>query len=331
MKVGIDNYGLTPLDMSPLEVLAWARENGAAGVQFSGLSGQEREPVDHMYLKEMAAFVSDNRLYLEWGGGQHIPLDMSTWEPKDIFGINRSAAAEASVLGARIIRSCSGGLMRWDKTSPPTSEFLERMAEALRAQRKMLEDHNVILALETHFEFTTFELLQLFKMCEAEPGDYLGICLDTMNLLTMLEDPLSATRRVLPWVVSTHIKDGGILLHPEGLQTFTAEVGKGIVDIPSIVRLLDSLPHEVNLSIEDHGGEFVLPIFDSEFLAEFPDLTLLELTRLLVLAQKCGSAVNAGTLSPLAREAWPAVCEKRLKQDLQVLSALVEKTLPEQD
>jgi len=43
MKVGIDNYGLSPLGMHPLEVLAWARENGAEGVQFSGLSAEERE------------------------------------------------------------------------------------------------------------------------------------------------------------------------------------------------------------------------------------------------------------------------------------------------
>ena len=49
-------------------------------------------------------------------------------------------------------------------------------------------------------------------MCEAEPGGWLGICLDTMNLLTMIEDPVMATRRLLPWVVSTHIKDGGVLM-----------------------------------------------------------------------------------------------------------------------
>ncbi len=322
MKIGIDNYGLSPLGLSPLNILAWAKENGAEGVQFSGLSVEERKPVDSAYLKLMAEYAAAQGLYLEWGGGQHIPVNMQTWEKKDIFSVNLKAAEEAAVLGTRIIRSCSGGLMRWDKNSPRTHSFLEKMTEALREQRQMLLDHEVILAIETHFEFTTFELLRLFEMCEAEPGEYLGICLDTMNLLTMLEDPVSATRRLLPWVVSTHIKDGGILLYTEGLKTFTAEIGRGVVDIKRIAQLLRSLPQKVNLSIEDHGGEFVLPIFDPTFLDEFPDLTLAEFIKLLGLAQKSEKAIEEEGLSSLAREDWPDVCETRLKKDIQALSTI---------
>ena len=323
MKIGIDNYSLAPLGLSPLDVLVWAHENGGEGVQFSGLRAEERGPMDTVYLRDLAGYAADQGLYLEWGGGQHIPLDIQTWESKDIFPINRKAAEEAAVLGARIIRSCSGGLMRWDKQSPATDTFLKLMSEALRAQRQMLIDHDVILALETHFEFTTFELLRLFEMCEAEPGEYLGICLDTMNLLTMLEDPVSATERVLPWVVSTHIKDGGIVLHEKGLETFTAEIGKGIVDIKRIVQLLGRLSHDVNLSIEDHGGEFLLPIFDDGFLAEFPDLTLMEFIKLLRLAQTSKKAIEAGRLSPITRENWPALCEARVLKDLQALATIV--------
>jgi len=323
MKIGIDNYSLAPLGLAPLDVLAWVYEHGAEGVQFSGLSPEERGPVDAVYLKAMADYAADHGLYLEWGGGQHIPLDMLTWESKDIFPINRKAAEEAESVGARIIRSCSGGLMRWDKQSPTTDTFLKMMAEALQGQRQMLTDHNVILALETHFEFTTFELLRLFEMCEAEPGEYLGICLDTMNLLTMLEDPVSATERVLPWVVSTHIKDGGIVLHSKGLLTFTAEIGKGIVDIKRIVQLLSSLSYDVNLSIEDHGGEFILPIFDDGFLAEFPDLALAEFIKLLGLAQTSNEAIDSGRLSPITRDNWPKLCEIRLLKDLHVLSTIV--------
>ena len=47
-------------------------------------------------------------------------------------------------------------------------------------------DHGVTLAIETHFEFTSFELVRLMERCDAEPGDYLGVCLDTMNLLTAI-------------------------------------------------------------------------------------------------------------------------------------------------
>ena len=149
--------------------------------------------------------------------------------------------------------------MRWNPDSPSTEALLEAITDSLRSQRQMLKDHNVILAIETHFEFTTHELLRLFEQCNAEPDDYLGICLDTMNLLTMLEDPIKATERILPWVVSTHIKDGAILLASEGLMTFPVEIGKGIVNLQEIVTRITSLPHEVHLTIEATAAVFPFP------------------------------------------------------------------------
>ncbi len=322
MRVGIDSYSLLPLGLDPMENLRWALEHGAQGVQFSGLREEEGKEVDEAYLKDMARFAADNDLYLEWGGGQHIPLDMLTWQKKDIFEANRKAAAQASLLGTRVVRSCSGGLMRWNTDNPSTEALLAVTAEALREQRSMLRDHGVVLALETHFEFTTFELLRLFEMCDTVPGDYLGICLDTMNLLTMLEDPLAGTRRVLPWVVATHIKDGGILLRDEGVVTFPCEVGKGVVDLEGILNLLRSLPQEVHLSIEDHGGEFTLPIFDARFLAEFPDLTLQEFVGLCRLTRLTEERMQGGTMEMTSRQDWPGICEGRIKKGLAALKRL---------
>jgi hypothetical protein len=73
LRVGIDNYGLFPLGLTSLQTLQWARDNGAEGVQFSGLSPEESQSIGPAQLKDLALFASDNDLYLEWGGGQHIP------------------------------------------------------------------------------------------------------------------------------------------------------------------------------------------------------------------------------------------------------------------
>ena len=35
-KVGLDQYGLSPLELSPLDILRWAVDHGADGVHFSG-------------------------------------------------------------------------------------------------------------------------------------------------------------------------------------------------------------------------------------------------------------------------------------------------------
>jgi hypothetical protein len=198
----------------------------------------------------------------------------------------------------------------------------EGTAAALRPQAAMLRDHGIVMAIETHFEFTSFELLRLFDMCEAAPGDWLGICLDTMNLLTMIEDPLSAASRLLPWIVSTHIKDGGVWIDANGLTTFTAPVGHGIVDIRGTTALLSSLDRDIHLSVEDHGGSFGIPIFDPVFLSRFPDLTPGELARVVAFTQQTAARPQC---APLPRPEWPDVCEARLAGDLAALIAIVDE------
>ncbi len=326
LKVGIDNYSLYPLELDPMETLTWAKEHGAKGVSFSGLNPKNQKKINRSYLIDLSKMAEEQGLYLEWGGGQHIPRDMGTWDRKDLFEHNKKVAEETEVLGTRIVRSCSGGLMRWSEKSPATETLLNEMTDTLKSQRQMLRDRNVILAIETHFEFTTFELLKLFERCGAEPGDYLGICLDTMNLLTMLEDPVSAVERILPWVVSTHIKDGAILLTHDGIKTFPVEMGRGIVDIKKIINLINTLERDIYLSIEDHGGEFFLPVFDPEFLSKFPDLTATEFVKLMKLAQFSEEKYCNGEISIDNRKDWPVMCEERIYEDINTLNEIL-KTL----
>ncbi len=320
LKIGIDNYGLYPLGLNLLETMQWAQNNGAKGVQFSGLMLGKGETVSAADLRDIKKFAVDNSMYVEWGGGQHVPYDTATWEKKDILAVNKKAAEEAEILGTRIVRSCSGGLFRWDPKSPKIEILLQEMARSLREQRQMLRDHNIILAIETHFEFTTFELLKVFEYCEAEPEDYLGICLDTMNLIVMLEDPLLAAERILPWVVSTHIKDGGLFLESEGFRVFPVELGQGVVDLQRIIQLLSKHDRDINLSVEDHGGDFLIPVFDPVFLSKFPDLTVLELSRLVNTAKK---AETSGLPPAVKRENWYQVCEQRIRNDLHNLENIM--------
>ncbi len=324
-RVGIDNYSLFPLRLKPLELLLWAKENGAEGVSFSGLEPENLKLIDDSYLRDLRQFAGENNLYLEWGGASHIPRDMSSWAKNDVFAINKKAAEQAEKLGVRVVRSCSGGLMRWKDDSPPTETLLKETAETLKSQKQMLKDHNVILAIETHFEFTTFEILRIFEYCEAEPGGYLGICLDTMNLLTMLENPVWATERVLPWIVSTHIKDGGLLPAKDGLRSFVAEVGRGAIYFSKILKRLSQLSWAVNLNIEDHGGDFALPIFDPFFLSKFPDLTTAELASLMEIAEISRQKIDSGECAVLDRADWPAVCEERVKRDIVRLKQIREE------
>jgi sugar phosphate isomerase/epimerase len=254
-----------------------------------------------------------------------VPYDTTTWQPKDLFPGNRRAAEEARALGTSVVRSCSGGFFRWGDDAPSTEQLLDAMATALRPQRRMLEELGVTLAIELHFEFTTHELLRLFEACDAEPGGWLGVCLDTFNMLPMLEDPLAGTERILPWVVATHVKDGGLALDSDGLMSFPVTVGAGVVDLRSVLERLATFGRPINLSLEDHGGSFKTPFFDPSFLTRFPDLTVLELSRLIATARLGGERLQTGELRVTERDEWPGLCQARTRAGLKNLRRLVKQ------
>jgi sugar phosphate isomerase/epimerase len=141
----------------------------------------------------------------------------------------------------------------------------------------------------------------------------------------MLENPVSATERLLPWVVTTHVKDGGLLLTEDGLVSFTAEAGTGVVDLAAIFEKLSANPRRLNLSIEDHGGDTLIPIFDPDFLARFPDLTVAELAKLLGLAAATRALKEKGKVAVLDRDRWPERCERRVKSGLRAVRKIVEE------
>jgi sugar phosphate isomerase/epimerase len=322
-RVGIDSYCLNPLRMDPFSILDWVAEQGGEGVQFSELHLPPGRSSDAGLLRELGQAARASGMYLEWGGGQHVPFDTRTWEPKDLLPGNRRAAEEAHALGTTVVRSCSGGFFRWNDAAPPTEELLRAMAKTLRPQRSLFEDLGVTLAIELHFEFTTFELLRTLEMCEAPPGGWLGICLDTFNMLPMLEDPVLGTERVLPWVVATHVKDGGLIFAEDGLHSFPTGAGEGLIDLKAVLRSLMTLDSPINLSLEDHGGTFVSPILDERFLTRFPDLTAREVVRLLASAKEGERLMRAGRLEATERDAWPGLCQRRTRAGLANLRALV--------
>lgn len=324
---GIDNYCLSAKNMMPVEMLKWAYENGAEGVAFSGFDNDARELFTSSYLRDTKKLADDLGLYIEWGNGQHVPMDLVKFSPKEIYISNRRAVGEAYGLGVNIIRSCSGGLMRWEKDSPETEVLLKETAHELKKEASIFRDNGVVLAIETHFEFTTFELLRLFEMCEVEPGDYLGICLDTMNLLTMIEDPVSATGRILPWVVSSHIKDGGIIKENEDLVTFPVALGAGIIDFDKIISILASSGRQINLSVEDHGGSFRIPLGESWFLERFPDLKPDEFSRINELSELTSQKMRSSGLSITERNDWKFLCMERTREDIRNLKKIRDRII----
>ena len=324
-KTGIDSHSLYPLNMMPHEVLQWAYKSGAEGVHFSILPESQRDELSVAYLHDLGQMARDMGLYIEWGGGRHIPFNTGDWSTEDLMPINMKAAGEALAVGTNIIRSCSDGMVRANPANPSTGTLLKATVSELTRMLPMLRDNGVVLAIETNFEFTTHELLKIFNMCEVEPGDCLGICLDTMNLLTMLENPVQATERILPWVVCTHIKDGGLVFDKKGMTAFPSPLGSGIIDIEKIAGMIADQKPEVNLSVTSQGGSYLLPVHEPWYIDQFPNLTISEYNNLMLLEDIAETRMEEGKLAITNEEEWAVICSNRVAGDLRVLKEISRK------
>ena len=98
-----------------------------------------------------------------------------------------------------------------------------------------------------------------------------------------------------------------------------------MIDLKKTLELLSSLDRQVHLSIEDHGGSFDIPIFDSEFLGRFPDLTARELSLLLHLTIRTQKRIDEKKLAIVERPRWADVCEQRVIRDIRYLKDIAAK------
>jgi sugar phosphate isomerase/epimerase len=163
-----------------------------------------------------------------------------------------------------------------------TTAVLYRLAPVAR-------DLGISLALETHLDATSFQLL---RIVEQVGSDAIGICLDTANVMLRMEDPLEAARRLAPHVVMTHTKDAVLLFHEDGLRWQCRPCGQGSVPFEEILPELHHRTPDLTLSIEDHAGLFEMPSYDPDWIGTFTDLTPAELSLLLRRAWLTGRRLS---------------------------------------
>jgi 3-oxoisoapionate decarboxylase len=308
MKIGLDQYTIHHLPLDARGVLDFAAERGLEGVQF-GSPLQLSPTLDPDEIRGVREYAEARGLYLELGipsinphqAAPHFHAEPNAYT--DRLEELMRAAAPAGVSSLRTFigaqfQIVSGSLARrmddlrhdpsrpeipWDQQLSDTTEVLQRLAPVAR-------ELGIRLALETHLDATSFQLL---RVIEAVGADVAGVCLDTANVMARMEDPLAAARRLAPHVLMTHTKDAALLFHEDGLRWQCRPCGQGAVPFPEILAVLASHAPDLHLSIEDHGGLYELPIYDGEWISTFTDLTPAELALLLRRAWAAGRRLSS--------------------------------------
>jgi sugar phosphate isomerase/epimerase len=188
--------------------------------------------------------------------------------------------------GAQILRTVCAPGRRYEvfKSAAEFEAFKGQALAALQRAEPVLRKHKVKLAVENHKDWRAPELAALLGELSTE---WVGVTLDFGNSIALLEDPMEVVRTLVPFVLSTHVKDMAMEEYPDGFRLSEVPLGKGILNLPEIVALCRKHNPNVAFSLEMITRDpLEIPCLKPEYWATFGDVPGAELARTLRLVRE---------------------------------------------
>lgn len=250
----------------PLNFLEHCHNIGAGGIQMNvGVR-------DEAYIRKLRDKAQAHEMFIE--GSASLPRDRSA---VDRF---ETVVQTAKRAGARAIRIAIGGRRyeQFDRLEQ-FQAFAARSLKSLQLAEPVAARHQVHLAVENHKDFRVDQMLDMLKRLSS---DYVGVCVDTGNSIALLEDPLEVVQAYAPYAYSAHLKDMALCEYPEGFLLADVVIGRGILDLPRMVKILRQAKPEVQFSLEMATRDpLKVPCLTDKYWATFPQVPGADLARIL--------------------------------------------------
>ena len=142
--------------------------------------------------------------------------------------------------------------------------------EMLTLAAPVIERHDVRLAVENHKDGRADELIAILDRVKS---DRIGVCVDTGNSLSLLEDPIETVETLAPRAYSCHLKDMAVEEYKDGFLLSEVAFGTGVVDLPRLVRTLQKANPSIRFQIEMITRDpLKIPCLTDRYWSTFPDL-----------------------------------------------------------
>lgn len=271
-------------------LLEHCHELGAAGVQttLSGDLGKFRARAEQlgMYVEGMVPLPKNG--------------DVAAFE---------QALQNAKEAGATALRAgyLSGRRYETFSTLADWQGFVTAAHKSIEAALPLLDKYKIPLGIENHKDWTADEHLALMKKYSNE---YLGVCLDFGNNISLLDDPMDVAVKLAPYTVTTHLKDMAVGPHPMGFEMAEMPLGQGFLDLAKMISLVQQARPTTHLTLEMITREpLVIPCLTDKYWVTFPERNGVYLARTLTLVSK-----ETGHGKPLPNLA-PLSADERLKRE----------------
>ena len=243
-----------PRQMSTFELFDQSVRWGLDGLH---LDDGVLENLEETYLKEVGAVAEEKGLYLEYNfsmdvGGRGIGIQHDLAE----------AIATAQTLGADIVK-VSMDLIRprpvaASRFHPDVMAQIKSVASRIKQLAPAAEAAGVKIAVENHCDTFSEEILWLLDQVD---NPRVGACIDTVNALMVMEDPMEAIENLAPRAFTNHFRDDRIEFQRHGFKLTGTAVGEGDIDIKRAYEIIKTKSCMNRINIET---EMEIPLDDME-------------------------------------------------------------------
>lgn len=215
------------------EYMQYCWERGAGGVQ-GYLASTEPE-----YLRKLRERTEKLGMYLE------ITMALPKEDPTEFERLVKAAKE----VGARCLRSVCLIGRRYENfsTIAEWQAFMKESRAKLARALPVLERHRIALGLENHKDWTVEQMAPLMKEYDSQ---YLGVCIDWGNNISLLDDPMEVAERLAPYCINSHIKDVVVEEYPEGFYLAEVALGQGVLPLKPMLDAIRAKRPDVKFSLD---------------------------------------------------------------------------------
>jgi sugar phosphate isomerase/epimerase len=220
----------------------------------------------------------------------------------------------AQEAGAGIVRTVMLDGRRYEsfETAESFKQFADKAWQALVRAEPIVRKHRVRLAIENHKDWRVPELLGILKRMSSE---YVGLCVDTGNSISLLEDPLEVIKAYAPFAFTTHLKDMGVQEYEDGFLLSEVPLGDGFLDLPRIVGLLEKANPDIPINLEMITRDpLKVPCLREKYWATLEDLPASELAKALALIREHASKKPLPRVTGLSSDEQVAFEEENVRR-----------------
>ncbi|MHB0939369.1 MAG: TIM barrel protein [Armatimonadota bacterium] len=170
------------------------------------------------------------------------------------------------------------GMSRLKGTVQQRQHLLESLLRELDVAIKTAEKYKIVLAFENGRHTAAADLAAFIQAAQSE---YVGVCFDPGNALTVPENPADSANILGPLAKSAHLKNWQVYRSLEGVMLVNCPVGDGVIDLIEVLRVLKVHQPNLLLFLQTAAERVPVPVLEDQFLREYPRITARALAALM--------------------------------------------------